>query len=274
MAEITRDLFVSFFQNPSFWGIGLAFAFGALWFAAFAPPLRRLGLRLTTLTAAVFLVFAASAIVTLAAVSFIQVPLQIWIGEVLNHFWGEDILLHWILLAGIPATLLSGLVQEAAKLLAPLAFFRWRRPEEAKLALVIGAIAGAGFGVFEAQWALNTIFASGWSWSTVELLGFGALLGFWERFFTVAFHIAATAIAAYGLFTGRWWRFYLLAALLHFVLNYGVLLVQAGHLTALQVEIYVAGWALVTTGLALWLRWRSDGRAVSEALSQAQGSNT
>lgn len=258
MAQITWEFFVSFFQNPSVWGIGLAFAFGAVWLAAFAPPLRRLGLRVPTLIAAVLLVFISSAILTLAAISFIQIPLQIWIGDALSHFWSEDTLLSWILLAGIPAVLISGLVQEAAKLLPPLVFFRWRRPREAKLALIIGAIAGAGFGIFEAQWALNAIFASGWSWATVELFGFEALLGFWERFFAVAFHIGATAIAAYGLFRGKWWQFYLLAAFLHFVLNYGILFVRAGHFTALQVEIYIAVWALMTVGLALWLRWRPE----------------
>ena len=258
MAQVIGDFIVSFFRNPSVWGIGLAFAFGAVWLIALAPPLRRLGLRLPTFIASLLLVFVSSALLTLAAVSFIQIPLQTWIGEALNHFWSEDTLLGWILLAGMPAILLTGLVQEAAKLLPPLVYMRWRRPKEAKLALVIGAIAGAGFGIFEAQWALNTIFAAGWSWGTVELLGFQALLGFWERFFAVAFHIGATAIAAYGLFKGKWWQFYLLAAFLHFVLNYGILFVQAGYLTVLQMEIYIAVGALVTIGLALWLRWRPE----------------
>lgn len=258
MAQVIWDFFVSFFQNPNGWGIGLAFAFGAVWLAALAPPLRRLRLRLPTLILALLLVFISSAILTLAAIAFIQIPLQIWTGEALNHFWSQETLLRWILLSGIPAVLLSGLVQEAAKLLPPLVFFRLRRPQGAKLALIIGAVAGAGFGIFEAQWALNTIFAAGWSWGTVELLGFEALLGFWERFFAVAFHIAATAIAAYGLFRGKWWQFYLLSAFLHFVLNYGILFVQAGYLTALQVEIYIAVVALATVGLALWLRWRPE----------------
>ncbi len=272
MAQIAWDFFVSFFQTPSAWGIGLAFAFGAVWLSAFAPPLRRLTLRVPILVTAMLPVFISSAILTLAAVSFIQIPLQIWIGDALNHFWSEDTLLGWILLAGIPAVLISGLVQEAAKLLPPLVCFRWRRPGEAKLALIVGAIAGAGFGIFEAQWALNTIFASGWSWATFELFGFNALLGFWERFFSVAFHIGATAIAAYGLFQGKVWQFYLLAVFLHFALNYGILLVQAGHLTALQAEIHIAVLALVTVGLALWLRWRPErGGKAKAAGTQEEG---
>lgn len=201
-------------------------------------------------------VFVSSAILTLAAISFIQIPLQTWSGQALNHFWSEETLLDWILLAGIPAVLLSGLVQEAAKLLPPLFYMKWRQPKEAKTALVIGAIAGAGFGIFEAQWALNMTFAAGWTWGTVELLGFEGLFAFWERFFAVAFHIGATAILAYGVFKGKWWQFYLLAALLHALLNYSAVLLLGGYLTALQAEIYIAVVALVTVGLALWLRWR------------------
>lgn len=263
MGQFIWDFFVSFFQNPSAWGIGLAFLFGAVWLAAFAPPLRRLGLRLPLLILALLLVFISSAILTLAAVSFIQIPLQAWCGQALNHFWSLETLQRWMLLSGIPAILLSGLVQEAAKLVPPLVYMRWRRPEGAKLALIIGAISGAGFGIFEAQWALNTIFAAGWSWGTVELLGFQALLGFWERFFAVAFHIAATAIAVYGLFKGKWWQFYLLASFLHAFLNYGVVLMQGGYVTALQVEIYIAVVALATVAIALWLRWRPEKEPVS-----------
>jgi hypothetical protein len=147
---------------------------------------------------------------------------------------------------------------------------RWRRPKEAKTALAIGAIAGAGFGIFEAQWALNTIFGAGWTWGTVELLGFQGLLGFWERFFAVGFHIGATALAAYGLFKGKWWQFYLLAAFLHALLNYGVVLMQGGYFTALQVEIYVAVIALATLGLALWLRWRPGGETPMDGETQEE----
>ena len=250
------DFFVSFFQNPSAWGIGLAFAFGAVWLAAFMPWLRKNGLRVLVFIAALLVVFIASAILTLAAVCFIQIPLQIWIGQALNHFWSQETLLSWILLAGIPSILLSGLVQEAAKLVPPLIYIKWRRPKEARTAIIVGAIAGVGFGIFEAQWALNMIFASGWTWSWVEAYGFEALLGFWERFFAVALHIGATAIATYGLFKGKWWQFYLLAAFLHAFTNYGVVLLQGAYLTVFQVEIYIAVVALLTMAIAMWLRWR------------------
>jgi hypothetical protein len=37
---------------------------------------------------------------------------------------------------------------------------------------------GAGFAIFEAQYAHNFIFAYGWTWEWVQAYGFVALLGF------------------------------------------------------------------------------------------------
>ncbi|MCD6300343.1 MAG: YhfC family intramembrane metalloprotease, partial [Dehalococcoidales bacterium] len=127
-----------------------------------------------------------------------------------------------------------------------------------KLGLAIGAVAGAGFGTFEAVWAHNTIFASGWSWEAVQSGGLMALTGFWERFFTVAFHIAASALAGYGLAKGWGWQFYLIASFLHGLLNYSVALLQSGLLTIVTLEIYAAVVAVLVTGVALWLRWRKS----------------
>jgi RsiW-degrading membrane proteinase PrsW (M82 family) len=90
----------------------------------------------------------------------------------------------------------------------------------------------------------------------VQAGGFWALAGFWERFFTVAAHIAFSALAGYGLARGWGWQFYLIASALHAVLNYSVVLLQAGLLTVVHVEIYVAVLAVVVTAWALWLRWR------------------
>ncbi len=241
--------FVSWFANPGLLGIGLALAFGALWLAGYWPPLLR--------RPWLWVVLIVSAILTLSAVSFIQIPLQVLVGQLLNRFWSQEVLLRWLLLAGIPQILLSGLVQEGSKLV-PVVVWWWRAGKNLspKMGLVIGAVAGAGFGIFEAQWVHNLIFASGWSWESVQTGGVLALAGFWERFFTTGFHVAASALAGYGLARGWGWQFYLLAAFLHSLLIYSVLFLQSGLLSTVQVEVFITLVSLLVAGGVLWLRWR------------------
>jgi RsiW-degrading membrane proteinase PrsW (M82 family) len=249
MIDYMINTFKSFFENPSAWGIGLAIAFGAVWLACYRPPLFK--------KPWLWAVLVGSAFLTLAAISFIQSPLIIWSGQALNHFWSQEVLMRWILLAGIPSILLSGLVQEGSKLV-PVVVYWWRsdRNIDPKLGLAIGAVAGAGFAILEAQYFHNLIFAYGWTWAAVQAGGFVAILGFWERFFTVAAHIAFSALAGYGLARGWGWQFYLIASALHALLNYGAVLWQAGLLTDLYVEIFIAVVAVAVTAWALWLRWR------------------
>ena len=241
MIDSMVNFFVSFFQNPSAWGIGLAIAFGAVWLAGYRPPLFK--------KPWLWAVLVSSAFLTLVAMSFILIPLQNWTGLALSHV---D-----ILVAGIPLVLLSGLVQEGAKLVPIVVYWgRSGKSIDPKLGLAIGAVAGAGFGIFEAQWAHNAIFASGWTWELVQTYGFWALAGFWERFFGVAAHIALSALAGYGLARGWGWQFFLIASFLHGLINYGAVLFQAGLLTVVHVEICVAVLAVLLTAWALWLRWR------------------
>jgi RsiW-degrading membrane proteinase PrsW (M82 family) len=244
--------FVSFFQNPSAWGIGLAIAFGAVWLAGYQPPLFK--------RPWLWAVFVSSAFLTLAAISFIQIPLQAWTRQALSHVE--------ILVAGIPPILLTGLVQEGAKLVPVVAY--WQRSGkhiDPKLGLAIGAVAGAGFGIFEAQYVHNTIFAYGWTWELVHTYGFWALGGFWERFFGIAAHIAFSALAGYGLARGWGWQFYLIASALHGLLNYSVVLLQAGLFTMTGLEIYAAVVAVLVTAWALWLQWRKRADTIEPEIS-------
>ncbi|MGB6873230.1 MAG: hypothetical protein WBE46_03685 [Dehalococcoidia bacterium] len=260
MIDYMVIFFKSFFQNPSAWGIGLAIAFGAVWLVGYRPPLFK--------KPWLWAILAGSAFLTLAAVSFIQIPLQAWAGQALRHFWSQEVLMRWILLAGIPQILLTGLVQEGSKLV-PVVVYWWRSGKhiDPKLGLAIGAVAGAGFGIFEAQWAHNAIFASGWTWELVQTGGFWALAGFWERFFTVAAHTAFSALAGYGLAKGWGWQFYLIASVLHGLLNYSVLLLLAGLFTTVHAEIYIAVLAGLVTAWALWLRWRKKAATAEPAIS-------
>jgi RsiW-degrading membrane proteinase PrsW (M82 family) len=266
MVDYMVSYFVSFFQNPSGSGIylaiaiGLAIAFGAVWLACYRPPLFK--------KPWLWAVLVGSAFLTLVAFCFIQIPLGTWAWQALNHFWSEEVLVKWILVAAIPQMLLGGLVQEGAKLVPVVAYW-WRSGKniDPKLGLVIGAVAGAGFGILEAQWVHNQIFASGWTWEWVQTYGFTALLGFWERFFTVAAHIAFPALAGYGLAKGWGWQFYLIASVLHGLLNYTVVLLYAGLLTNVHAEIFIAVLAALVTAWALWLRWRKTATATEPVIS-------
>jgi len=256
--------FLSFFQNPSAWGIGLAIGFGAVWLASYWPPLAK--------RPWLWAVLVGSAFFTLAAISFIQIPLQTETVRALGHFWSQDTLMRWILVAYIPIILLTGLVQEGAKMVPVVVY--WQRNGkniDPKLGLIIGAVAGAGFGIFEAQWALNYVFAQGVTWAAVQAGGFMALLysGFWERFFAVPAHIAFSALAGYGLAKGWGWQFYLIASVLHAVLNYSIVLLDTGHLADLYFEIYIAVVAVLVTAWALWLRWRKTAAPAEPEISSS-----
>jgi len=249
MLEQMLSFFISWFTNPSIVGIGLAVAFGVVWLAGYWPPLFK--------KYWLWAVLVVSALLSLVAVTFVQIPLQVLVGRALGQFWSPEVIMRWLLLAGAPQILLSGLVQEGSKLV-PVVIWWWRagRNIDPKVGLVIGAVAGAGLGVFEAVWVHNTIFGAGWSWAAVQAGGVMALAPFWERFFAVAFHIAVSGLAGYGLARGWGWQFYLLAAFLHGLLNYSIVLLQSGLFTVVYVEIYAAVVAVLLTGVGLRLRWK------------------
>lgn len=251
MLEQMVAYFTSWFANPSILGISLALVFGTIWLAPYWTPILK--------KPWAWAVLVSSALLTLVAVAFIQIPLQSWAAQALNYFWGKEVILRWLLLAGIPFILISGLVQEGSKLV-PVIIYWWRKDRniDPKLGLAIGAIAGMGFGIFEAQWVHNTAFVAGWNWDWLERYGVVALAPFWERFFTVAFHTASTALAGYGLARGWGWQFYLLASFLHAFLNYSLLFQDSELLSTVQGEIFIAVVAVLVISVTLWLRWRKS----------------
>ncbi len=261
MGAYISDLFISGFYFPGIsWGglligIGLGILFGAIWHLLYWTPV--------LLKPYSWAIIGVSTILTWAAVCFIHVPLQTLTTQVLNIFWDQTVLMQWLLLAIIPQILYSGLVQEGSKMV-PIVFFWWKKGKKLgpKTGLVIGAAAGLGFGVFEAVWIHNSIFAAGWDWNasvgTTGLI-FG-LLPFWERFFAVAFHTASSAIAGWGLAKGRGWQFYLIVSFAHSLLNYSVVLYTANYLDQQQVTIYDAVLSLIITAVALLLRYNKDSR--------------
>jgi RsiW-degrading membrane proteinase PrsW (M82 family) len=255
--ESMVDFLKSWFSYPGLeWkliliSIGLAIAFGVIWLLGTKPPLiKKPGLWAVAIT---------SAFLTMLAITFMQIPLQHYSGTALEHFWSQDTLVDWLLLAGLPMVLISGLVQEGAKMI-PMVFWWWRSGKklDPKMGLIIGALAGAGFGVFEAVWLHNQLFMSGWTWEAVNYDAVQALLPFWERFWTIALHIGVSALAGYGIAKGKAWQFYILAAVLHSLVNYIILPYNKGMLTSNQAEIITAAVAALVMLAALWLRWRKE----------------
>jgi RsiW-degrading membrane proteinase PrsW (M82 family) len=260
--EFIINFLKSWFMTPNAWGLGLALLFGAIWLAGHWPPLfKRYWL---------WAVLVVSAFLALIAVAFIQIPLQALVGQALGNFWSQEVLLNGILYFGIPQILLSGLVQEGAKMV-PIVVWWWRHDRNIypRLGLAIGAVAGAGLGIYEAVWAHNQVFASDWTWELVQTGGLVLLAPFWERFFAVGFHIAASALAGYGLAKGWGWQFYLIASFLHALLNYSAVLMRSGVFTVIHVEIYAAVVAVLVTAAALWLRWRKTDELADSEVSDA-----
>ena len=252
MIEQSLAFFANWFSNPNFTAMGIAIVMGIIWYAAYRPPVRG-GYGF------LWLVMAASAILTLLAIVTIQMPLQALVGQLLTRAFAPDILVTWLYILGIPQVALSGLVQEGSKMIPML--FIWQRSErnlDAKVGLLIGAAAGLGFGVFEALWTLNQAYAAGWTLSTAQAGGFLGLAPVWERFFVIAGHTAFSALAGYGLATERGWIFYLIAAALHTLVNYTVVLLQSGLIGASTVEILVALVAAGATAWVLYIRYTGE----------------
>jgi hypothetical protein len=238
-----------FFADPSVRGIGLAIIFGAIWLIAVSP------LKLNRLST--WLVFAGGVIVFAPSIAWIQVPLQNLAGSLMIKWVGMNTYVQQLLFTSIPVILISGLVQEGAKLFPTAIYWQWHHKDISPvLGLTLGALAGAGFGILEALWINDIILASGWNFGMVQTYGFIALAGFWERFFTVCFHISIGAVAGWGLAKGWGWQFYLVASIAHALLNYSAVLAHAGILDDLGIEIFIAVCAVIVYGIVLWLRWR------------------
>jgi RsiW-degrading membrane proteinase PrsW (M82 family) len=171
----------------------------------------------------------------------------------MQNAWGEAKVMERILLTAIPPALISGLVQEGTKLI-PVASYWWhkRRQIDPKFGLIIGVVAGAGFGILEAQWVHSSAYFLG------SISGNAGATVFVERFFIVAFHAGASGLAGWGLARGWGWQFYLIASVLHGAINYVAIFSQMQTLSILQVELVIAVISLTVTAYALLIRWKKE----------------
>jgi RsiW-degrading membrane proteinase PrsW (M82 family) len=246
------DFFPYFFSSPSVLGWTLATIFAAIWLACYRPPLIS--------KPWLWAVLVAGAILAPIAIVITAFPVAAGITQLYLHFWNQQTIEGWTWLLSIPSIFIFGLVWEGAKLV-PVGIYWWRknREIEPKFGLLIGAVAGAGFGWLEAQWTLNYFIRdSNWSWQLVQVEGFPAIAGFWESFFVLGLNVASTALAGWGVAKGWGWKFYLLAGLVYLVTNYNTILVSRGLVSATQAQFLIAAWALIVVGVTLWLRERKS----------------
>jgi hypothetical protein len=239
----------------------LALVFGAVWLLGHRPPfLKKPSLWLTAI---------ASALITLVATAFIYISINYyyvqWLGDTFDNSTLADTALLW----SIPIVLLVGLVQEGAKMV-PMLFWRSGsvKPDIGTW-IAIGAVAGAGFGIFEAFNGMCNVFGSGWDWGLVSATGITALLPFWICFWMIACHIGISAVVGYGLAKHRGGGFYGLAVFLHALIAYAAVLATNGTITGNQLGIIVAVAGLIIILISYWLRWRKYGDETPVAVPAA-----
>lgn len=199
---------LSFFNAFDPISVALAVLFGVVWMACFRPPLfSKFWL---------WAILPFGALITLLAVAVVQLPLESLLGHGVQATHHDEHNIVPLLLAALPLIVISALVQEGGKLVPALTYWKLeKRTTSPVLGMQIGAVAGAGFGILQAQWTHNAIFASGWTFEMVQIEGLNELFVFWESLFIVAMHVTTAALSGYGLVKGWGWQFYLLASLVH-----------------------------------------------------------
>jgi hypothetical protein len=239
---------------------GLALAFGIIWLIGHRPPFLKEPL--------LWITAIASALLTVLATAFIFIPLNYFYSQWLGNTFDTHTLANMVLVWSIPIVLVIGLVQEGAKMV-PMLF--WRTGDEKpdiRFSMMIGAVAGAGYGIFEAFYSYNQVFKAGWGWSDVTTGGITQLLPFWIYFWMIACHIGISALLGYGLGKGKGGVFYALAAFLHALLSYAAILASNGYITGNQLGIITAAAGIIIIGLSLWLRWRKFGESTPAAVTE------
>jgi uncharacterized membrane protein YhfC len=202
-------------------------------------------------------ILALGALLFPISIAWVQVPIQQGVNALWVSLYPVATIQRFVLLFGAPSIIVSGLVQEVVKFAIGVAgLYLTGERKTPRAGLAMGAAAGAGFGGMEAFWVFNQIFAAGFTLGTVQLGGLGALVGFIERFFTVMFHTGVASLSTYGYASGRPWRFLLLAIGLHSLTNYMALLLQAGVLNEVEIEIIIGVIGVATLSAALWIRAR------------------
>jgi hypothetical protein len=262
LQEMWNFLTGFFLVNPTILGWGLALLFAVIWLACYRPPmgikLRLWGIRANNPW--LWAILVGGAIMAPIAIAITTYPIGYGIGKLITTFWNQQTIRGWGWLISIPSIIIFGLVWEGAKLV-PVSIYWWKKGREIdpKFGLLIGAIAGAGFGIILAAWTNNYfMYETKWSWQLVQIEGFTALAGFWESLFILGLNIGSTALAGWGLAKGWGWKFYLIAAAIYLVTNYNTVLINYEFVSANQAQFIISLLAIIVVGATLWLRYRGQ----------------
>jgi RsiW-degrading membrane proteinase PrsW (M82 family) len=220
---------------------------GGIWLALFWPPMFK--------KPWLWVVAIGSAFLTFIACAFVKTPLLIWTQEVGNNLWDPAKLnyIDLVLSVGIPQMLFIGLVEEGAKLV-PVLFYWWgsKRSLTPKFGLMLGAVSGAGFGIFETINKINMNSVYRWNWSAVGVGHSGIL----SSVTSIIFHTASTALLGYGLTKRKAWLYFMIVVLAHGFGDYVSIILQPNNrLTTIQADLLIGILLLAITIVVLWLRW-------------------
>ncbi len=226
----------------------LAIAFGAVWLTAHWPPIFRYRW--------FWVLGVFSAFFTMAAFAFINTPLQFYYSKLVKHFLNAKTVSDWILLLGIPSVLFSGLVQEGAKMVGMVLYWRQeKRRITPAMGMALGAVVGVGFGIFNTFQIFSAQFGAGWTTAALSS-GFNGIAGFWVAFFTIGLNTALSAMVGYGLARGKGWQYFLVAGGFHALFLYGHYFNAENYFDVVQLSVYIAVIAVILSAIVLLVRYR------------------
>jgi hypothetical protein len=169
----------------------------------------------------------------------VQPPIQIAYSRLTAPLIGSALLTR--LMIGFGIVLISGIVQEFLKILAPAVLARVT-PSLRERAISLGVASGAGFGVVEAIRLVALPLAA---------VHAAPALAIWERASAITFHAATGAYLGAGVARSKAVQAYIAAALLHGLLNFGVILQSYMLLDPIGLEIWVSAGAVIAVAIAL-----------------------
>lgn len=244
MFALSIQYFLAYFRYPSLYGIGIALAFAVLWLLLYRPPLFS--------KPAAWLALAGGALAGMLATAFILGPLN---GLLSVEQYIKDGQTGRLLLGGLLLVIAGGAIQESAKLLPVwLIWKRSRKTLEPRMGLLLGAAAGIGFGLLEAQWVHNLLFATGWNWDVFPTEYLSALITFWERLAMIGLHAGLSALAGWGMAKGKCWQYFAAAAGLHALAGFLSYLLAGGVISVLLMELALTVLVLVLTVVMVSMR--------------------